>query len=72
MSGSDTITVCAACLRASCWQGKFYCEDYKTADTVEMSPQALQLLGRECSSYWVVCDSCGTACGGACARRAAS
>lgn len=70
MSGSDTITVCAACLRASCWQGAFYCADYKTADTVEMTRAELERRALEHSSYWDICDSCGTACGGACARRA--
>ena len=32
---TQKITVCASCLRASCWQGEFYCDDYKSAGTVE-------------------------------------
>jgi hypothetical protein len=27
------IIVCDKCLRASCWQGVFYCEDYRDAGT---------------------------------------
>lgn len=30
------ITVCSKCLQESCWQGEFYCEEYKTAGTVEI------------------------------------
>lgn len=47
-----TVTVCAACRRASCWQGEFYCEDYKTADTAEETRTALALLALESSHYW--------------------
>ena len=31
-----TITVCAACGRASCWNGWLYCENYRTAGTVDL------------------------------------
>lgn len=31
-----TITVCSACLQESCWKGEFYCDEYKTAGTVEI------------------------------------
>lgn len=31
-----TQTVCSACLTASCWNGSMYCEDYRTAGTVEV------------------------------------
>lgn len=30
-----TITVCDKCLCASCWNGIFYCDDYKNAGTIE-------------------------------------
>jgi hypothetical protein len=30
-----TIAVCDHCLRASCWLGLFYCEEYQTAGTIE-------------------------------------
>ncbi len=46
------ITVCAACLRASCWQGKFLCEDYLTAGTAEKTREELEALGLENPDYW--------------------
>jgi hypothetical protein len=33
---TDLITVCAACRRQSCWDGTFYCEDYRTAGTIDI------------------------------------
>ncbi len=45
------VTVCAACLCASCWNGFFYCEQYKTAGTVEMPLDELLALRREHPSY---------------------
>ena len=47
-----TVTVCAACRRASCWQGKFYCEEYRTAETAEETRTALAILNLESSDYW--------------------
>jgi hypothetical protein len=47
-----TITVCAACLTAGCFQGLFFCEDHKTADVAEMTRDELEKLGLEDSSYW--------------------
>lgn len=32
----EMVTVCSSCLRESCWQGIFYCEQYRTAGTVEI------------------------------------
>lgn len=46
------VMVCAACLRASCWQGEFYCEDYKTADITEKPVSELRELRLESPSYW--------------------
>jgi len=46
------ITVCGACLRASCWQGVFYCDDYKKAGVVKLCVSALQALNYENPSYW--------------------
>lgn len=46
------ITVCAACLRASCWQGEFYCEDARRAGTIEMPVSALEAIDREHPYYW--------------------
>jgi hypothetical protein len=73
-----TVTVCSECLRALCWQGKHYCEDCRGAFSAEKTPfQLLQLqkdgkAKAEDSSYWDVCNSCGTACGGKCAPQVAS
>jgi hypothetical protein len=53
-----SITVCASCLRASCWQGEFYCEDYQTADIVEKTRAELAELGLEHPSWWDVCPNC--------------
>ncbi len=41
------VTVCSACLRASCWLGQWPCEDFKTASTVDMPASQLRALGRE-------------------------
>lgn len=47
------VVVCAACLCACCWQGEFYCDQAKTAGTVEKTVREL-LQGniREDSGYW--------------------
>ncbi len=47
-----TVTVCSACRRASCWQGKWYCEDYKTAGTAQETRSALTILDLEAKHYW--------------------
>ncbi len=47
-----TVTVCEACRRASCWQGKWYCDEYKTAGTVQETRSALALLNLESSHFW--------------------
>lgn len=46
------VTVCAACFRASCWQGKFYCSDASSAGIVVMPVSTLQAIDREHSDYW--------------------
>ena len=46
------VTVCAACKCASCWQGEFYCDKYKTASTIEMTIEELRKLRRENECYW--------------------
>ena len=38
------VTVCSACLQASCWQGIFYCDAYKSAGTVERTIEQLKVL----------------------------
>lgn len=46
------VTVCSACLRASCWHGHFYCDEYKSAATVEKTVDELMALNREHWSYF--------------------
>lgn len=46
------VTVCDACLRASCWRGIFYCYDYKRAGTVDLPVSKLRELNHEHSDYW--------------------
>lgn len=41
------VTVCAACLRASCWHGVFLCDQSQTASTIRVSRTMLNKLGRE-------------------------
>ena len=50
--GDRTITVCSACLLASCWQGQFYCDEYRTAGTVEKTRAELERLNLEHPSNW--------------------
>lgn len=47
-----TITICDNCLRASCWQGYFYCERYKEAGTTEKTIAELKELALEHSDWW--------------------
>jgi hypothetical protein len=46
------VTVCAACFRACCWQGVFYCDDYKSASTTTRTVRQLRELALEHSDYW--------------------
>jgi len=46
------ITVCDKCLMACCWQGVFYCDDYRTAGTTEKTISELKTLKLESSDYW--------------------
>ena len=46
------ITVCDSCLCASCWQGHFYCQDYKKAGTTTKTVAELQRLNLESSDFW--------------------
>ena len=49
----DTVTVCAACLTATCWMGISFCDKSRTAGTVEKTPELLKELNLEHSDYWV-------------------
>ena len=46
------VTVCDSCLQASCWQGEFYCDNYKTAGTVELPVKRLREMHLESPDYW--------------------
>lgn len=41
------VTVCDACLTASCWHGEFYCERYRSAGTTTRWASELRELDRE-------------------------
>lgn len=43
----DLVTVCAACLTASCWQGRFMCDEAYDADITTRTVAELDQLGRE-------------------------
>jgi hypothetical protein len=46
------VTVCGACLQASCWHGIFCCDKHLEAGTVEKTVEELEKLGREHPSWW--------------------
>lgn len=46
------VTVCAECLQASCWQGEFYCQRAKSADTMRVRASYLRKARREHPSYY--------------------
>lgn len=48
------VTVCEACLCAACWQAKFICQAYLTANSRRLQIRELRKLGREHSRYWTV------------------
>lgn len=52
------VTVCDSCLRSSCWQGIFMCEQSQGAGVGKKTVRELRLLGLEHSDYWglEVCD----------------
>jgi hypothetical protein len=52
MTKPRTVTVCSACLQASCWQGEFSCDEYKTANVEEKTIKELKALNLEHPYYW--------------------
>ena len=46
------VIVCSECLRVSCFQGAFFCEDARGAGTTERTVDELRALGREHPNYW--------------------
>mgnify|MGYP006908191874 CR=1 FL=1 len=45
-------TVCDQCLRASCWQGMFMCDEARTAGTMDLDVRYLAMKALESPSYW--------------------
>lgn len=48
-----TITVCDSCLRASCWHGYLYCENHKSAGTVEITVAEARRRNQENPTHWL-------------------
>ena len=46
------ITVCDKCLRASCWQGFFMCDNSRQAGITTKTIAELKKLDLEHPSYW--------------------
>lgn len=46
------ITVCASCLRTSCWHGEFMCDASSEAGTVQKTSRELRKLDREHSDHF--------------------
>ena len=51
-AAEKTVTVCSHCHRASCWQGIFFCDEYRTASTVELPVSELRRKKLESPDYW--------------------
>ena len=47
------VTVCSACLQASCWNGEFYCDNSLGAGTVQKTVGELWEINREHPSYYL-------------------
>ena len=48
----EKVTVCSNCLRATCWQGMFMCDESRYASTIEKDVQELAELNLEHPSYY--------------------
>ena len=51
-SETDMVTVCDACMQASCAQGIFFCVEYQSAGMKEVSVAELRGLKLEHPDYW--------------------
>ncbi|SEC74256.1 Uncharacterised protein (plasmid) [Tsukamurella tyrosinosolvens] len=49
-----TVTVCDACLTATCWQGEFMCQAAIGAGTTDLPLSRLRKLNREHPDRWKV------------------
>lgn len=59
MAKKKLITVCDKCLRASCWQGDYVCQDYMRAETTKITIKELVKLNLEHSDYWKTDEELG-------------
>ena len=50
--GETKVTVCSSCLKASCWNYIFLCEDYQIAGTIEKTVKELYQLNKEHPDYF--------------------
>ena len=50
--GERMVTVCDACLQASCWHGLFMCSESQNAGTVDKPVSELRTLNLEHRSNW--------------------
>ena len=48
------VTVCAECLKASCWHGEFMCDRSRSADITTRTVRELRKLNREHPSHYSV------------------
>ena len=51
---NKVITVCNACLCATCWHGLFLCNESRNAGTVEKKVRDLKKLNLEHPKYWSI------------------
>ena len=49
-----TVTVCASCLKASCWQGAYLCDWADSSGTTERTVEQLRELDLEHPDWWHV------------------
>lgn len=52
IKNDDIITICDSCLRACCWQGIFFCDNYRNSGIVDKTVKELKKLNLEHLDYW--------------------
>ena len=52
MANDPLVIVCSSCKRASCWQGDFYCDDWKAAHIEAIPRSELEKMELESADYW--------------------
>ena len=46
------VTICDECLKASCWQGIFMCDNAYTAGTMDLDVEYLKVRALEHPDWW--------------------